>query len=71
LNRNRAQFAFLLLAGVAIVVFMVRSTLLSADKIKPIHSVYIKIIANHFQMLGAISNIDYNWPNEIEELHNS
>jgi hypothetical protein len=26
----------------------------------------MKIMTNHFQILGAISNIDYQWPKEIE-----
>jgi hypothetical protein len=27
----------------------------------------MKIMTNHFQILGAISNIDYQWPKEIEQ----
>jgi len=26
----------------------------------------MKIMTNHFQILGAISNIDYQWPREIQ-----
>lgn len=37
-----------MLGAVIIVAFLVRSTLQSADKARPIHSVYLKIMANHF-----------------------
>ncbi len=51
--------------------FVVRSTLSSADKDKSVHSVYLKIMTNHFQVLSAISNIDYQWPEVIEEFADS
>jgi hypothetical protein len=35
---------------------------MSADKQKPVHSVYLKIMANHFQVIGIIANIEFNWP---------
>jgi hypothetical protein len=47
---------------------MVRSTLESATVRKPVHSVYIKIIANHMQVIGAIANIDYHWPTQIQSM---
>ena len=59
------------MVGIAVVVFFVRSTLLSADKQKPVYSVYLKIMANHFQMIGTISNINFNWPNEIQTIQDS
>jgi len=27
----------------------------------------MKIMTNHFQMLGAISNIEYHWPEAIKQ----
>jgi len=47
------------------VTFLVRSAMASAHQAKPVHSVYMKIMTNHFQMLGAISNIEYHWPEAI------
>jgi|LauGreDrversion4_2_1035121.scaffolds.fasta_scaffold42326_2 hypothetical protein len=44
------------------IAFLVRGTLMSADKEKSVTSVYMKILTNHIQILGAISNIDYQWP---------
>jgi hypothetical protein len=32
-----------------------------------VYSVYLKIIANHLQIIGAIQNIDYNWPKAIQD----
>ena len=57
--------------GVGVIVFFVRSTLLSADKQKPVYSVYLKIMANHLQMIGTISNINFDWPSEIQTIQDS
>lgn len=46
--KNIVQISFIVLAAAAYVVFLVRSTLNSADKPKPVYSVYLKIITNHF-----------------------
>ena len=53
------------MAAVIVVSFLVRSTLNSANKQKPVHAVYLKILTNHIQILGAISNINYSWPEQI------
>ena len=44
------------------IAFLVRGTLMSADKEKSVVSTYMKILTNHIQILAAISNIDYQWP---------
>jgi hypothetical protein len=36
-----------------------------------VHSVYIKIITNHLQIIGAISNIDYSWPKAIQQFQDN
>lgn len=66
-TRNMIQTILILVAYVGYVSFLVKSTLASADKQKPVHSVYLKILTNHMQILGAISNIDYQWPEVINK----
>ena len=46
--RNTIQLVFLLLAQVAINVYLVRGTLNGATEDEPVHSVYNKILAGHF-----------------------
>lgn len=55
------------IVATVLVSLMVRSTLNSATRKKPVYSVYLKIIANHLQIIGAIQNIDYNWPEAIQK----
>ncbi len=57
--RNIVQTVFLIIVALIVIAFLVRSTLNSADKQKPVYSVYLKIMTNHFQIIGAISNIDF------------
>lgn len=65
--RNIFQVIAISIAAIGYVVFLVRSTLNSADKPKPLYSVYLKIMTNHFQVLSAISNINYKWPATIQK----
>ena len=69
--QNIIKILTIFVGAAAVVVFLVRSTLMSADKKKPVHSVYLKIMANHFQLIGTIASIEYNWPEEIDILINS
>lgn len=62
---NLIKLVGVFLAGIVIVVLLVRSTLLSAAKKKPLYSVYLKIMTNHVQTLGIISSIDFDWPEEV------
>jgi hypothetical protein len=66
--KNLIKIAFVLIAAILIVFFLVRSTLISASKTNPVHVVYLKILANHFQIIAAISNINFSWPNAINEI---
>lgn len=45
--RNIIQISFILVFACAYVLFLVRSTLNSADKEKPLYSVYMKVMTNH------------------------
>ena len=62
---NTIQISLILVAAIFVVSFLVRSTLNSASKRKPVYSVYLKILANHFQIIAIIQNIDYKWPSMI------
>lgn len=45
--KNIIQISFILVFAVCYVIFLVRSTLNTADKEKPLYSVYMKIMTNH------------------------
>lgn len=47
-TKNIIQISFIIVIAIGYVVFLVRSTLNSADKAKPLYSVYLKIMTNHF-----------------------
>ena len=56
----------LVLVGVIIIIsFLVRSTLGGVELKQPLQSVFLKIFLNHFQILAAVSQIDFKWPSLI------
>ena len=71
LTLNILIFAALLFVLVAIIVLLVRSSLYSVDVKKPLHAVYYKIFMNHFQLIAAVSSIDFSWPAEIATIISS
>jgi len=50
-----------LLLFLAMVGFVVRSTLINCVNGKGLHSVYLRIFINHMQVLGLISRLDIKW----------
>jgi len=60
-------YIIILIAGVY---FLVRSTLESQTK-KQIHSVFIKILLNHMQMIFITSSFDLDWPDAVINFLNS
>ena len=38
---------------------------------KPLYSVYLKILMNHFQILAAVAQINFKWPSLIHSILNS
>jgi len=52
-----------------VVVALVFSTFSSAGKVKSSYSVYIKIMTSHFQIISAIANVNFDWPQYIEKLY--
>jgi hypothetical protein len=69
--RNIVQISFIMAFAAGYVAYLVKSTMQSANKVKPLYTVYLKIMTNHFQIIGAISNIDFDWPNQIESFYNA
>ena len=49
------------------IAFLVRGVLKEASEVKPIHAVYLKILTNHMQIVGAISAIDFSFPSTIKD----
>ena len=60
LNLVRIFFAILLM--LLQIVVIVKSTLAKSTKGVPWHSVYLKILTNHLQIVGIVSGFDLNWP---------
>ena len=69
--KNKLQIVAFIVIAIFIVVMLVRSTLTSSNKIKPAYSVYLKILANHFQILSAIANVNFEWPELIRDYYDS
>ena len=57
-----------MVAFIAIVVFMVRSTLNGADQKRNLTSVFQKILLNHIQLIMLTSSFDFNWPDKIKKI---
>jgi len=61
-------FGAILLALIGIIVVLVRSTLGGVNLKKPLYSVYQKQFMNHFQLIAAVSSINFSWPTEISTI---
>ena len=61
---NLTKGVALCIVILVVVVFMVRGTLRSAHQSK-LHSVYIKILMNHLQLMVLISSLNFSWPPQI------
>jgi hypothetical protein len=56
----------LILVSGLIFVFLIRANLMISEKGKQsVYPVLLKIIVSHFQILGIVMSIDYNWPGEL------
>ena len=51
---------------ILVIALLVRSTLGGVDAQKPLYQVLLKIFLNHFQILAAVSSIDFKWPKLIQ-----
>ena len=58
-NSNILQVSLVGAVALIVVTLFVRSTMQSATKKHPIYSVYLKIFANHLQIVALISNIEF------------
>jgi len=54
---------------VLLVMLLVYSTIRNSQKANVGYSVYIKIMTSHFQIISALSNVNFAWPNFIDELY--
>jgi len=59
---NVIIFIALIFVLVIVIMLLVKSTLGGVEMRKPLYSVYLKIFLNHFQILAAVSQIDFKWP---------
>jgi hypothetical protein len=57
--------SIIIIASVAVSV-LIRSTIANQSKIQT-HSVFIKILMNHMQMIMITSSYDMNWPPEVTD----
>ncbi len=60
------------LIGILLLVFtvltlLIKSTFQSVYKPKSLHSIYLKILLNHFQLAVLTINLAFNWPRMTEE----
>ena len=62
-TRNIIQIFFIVIAYICYNIYLVRGTLKNAAEAESVHTIYNKILTNHFQLISAISIINYSWPN--------
>ena len=62
---NVISFVSLLIGLILVIAFLVKSTLGGVEVRKPLYQVLLKIFLNHFQILAAVSQIDFKWPSLI------
>ena len=68
-NSIRIIVIFLLL--MVFVFFMVKSTIEAAIKKKAVHSVYLRIMMNHLQMIVLTASFNLDWPQLIIDFFNT
>jgi len=45
-----------------LMVFLIKSTKAGAKKARNVHSVYMKILMNHLQLIALTASFNFNWP---------
>ena len=68
-NIIRLIAIFIILA--VFVFFMVKSTIESATRKKAVHSVYLRILLNHLQMIVLTASFNLDWPQLVIDFFNS
>ena len=63
---NITIFAILAVLAIFLLGLLVKMTLSGSDLKRPLYQVFLKIFLNHFQILAAVSTIDFRWPNIIQ-----
>eukprot|EP00347_Sterkiella_histriomuscorum_P006984 403350694 len=68
---NIVRIIFIILGVIALIIFLVRSTLNSAQNKHNITNIYSKILLNHFQLIMMTSAFDFEWSQLILDYFNS
>ncbi|CDW85402.1 UNKNOWN [Stylonychia lemnae] len=63
--QNVFRIVAILIVGVVVIVFMIRSTLQGAADVKNITSVFQKILLNHIQLIVLTASFDFSWPQMV------
>lgn len=67
---NIIYSALYILAAIAAVIMLVRTSMRGSNQVKPLASVYMKLFLNHFQILQVVSTIKFGWPDLIQSVLN-
>ncbi|CDW88760.1 UNKNOWN [Stylonychia lemnae] len=60
--QNVLRILAILIVGVVVIAFMIRSTLQGAADVKNITSVFQKILLNHIQLIVLTASFNFSWP---------
>lgn len=66
-GENAARLLGILMIGILVIVVVVKTTISSAYKEKEMHSVYIKILVNHIQLIMLTASFDLEWPSFVSD----
>eukprot|EP00347_Sterkiella_histriomuscorum_P008156 403346168 len=61
-TQNVLRIIAIIIAMIAVIVFLIRSTLNGAAETKNVTSVFQKILLNHIQLLMVTASFDFDWP---------
>ena len=60
-----------MVGALALVAFMVRSTLAGANDKNNVTGIYIKILMNHIQLIMLTASFNFDWPDQVTSLFDS
>ena len=65
---NIIRLVFITLAVVLFNAYLIYSTMKSANKPKFLHTIYLKILVNYFQLVYLVTQFRLNWPDPVLQL---
>ena len=68
---NITRIVLLLTVVVALIIFMIRSTISNTLQLKNVQSVYIRILMNHLQLLVITASFNFKWPSNVNQFFDS